>query len=100
MKKFINKLVNFFGYKMMKITSVDSADLNGLIKFLIKKSEPVIFDVGAHRGQSITRYKKLFRNPTIHSFEPNIDEINNLKQEYINDKNLFLNDVAVVKKEN
>jgi len=83
---------------MMKIKSVDPLDLDGLTKSLIKKSEPVIFDVGANRGQSITRYKKLFRNPIIHSFEPNIDEINNLKQEYINDKNLFLNDVAVGEK--
>lgn len=95
MKKFINKLVNLFGYKIMKI---DPADLDGLTKSLIKKSDPVIFDVGANRGQSITRYKKLFRNPIIHSFEPNIDEINNLKQEYINDKNLFLNNVAVGEK--
>ena len=98
MKKFINKLINLFGYKMLKIKSVDSTDLDGLTKSLIKKSEPVIFDVGANRGQSITRYKKLFRNPIIHSFEPNIDEINNLKQEYINDKNLFLNNVAVGEK--
>ena len=98
MKKFINKLINLFGYKMMKIKSTDTPDLDGLTKSLIKKSEPVIFDVGANRGQSITRYKKLFRSPIIHSFEPNIDEINNLKQEYINDKNLFLNDVAVGEK--
>lgn len=97
-KKFINKLVNLFGYKIMKIKSVDAADLDGLTKFLIKKSEPVIFDVGANRGQSITRYKKLFLNPIIHSFEPNIDEINNLKQKYINDKKLFLNNVAVGEK--
>ena len=95
MKKFINKLVGLFGYKIMK---TDPADLDGLTKSLIKKSDPVIFDVGANRGQSITRYKKLFRNPIIHSFEPNIDEINNLKQEYINDKNLFLNNVAVGEK--
>ena len=95
MKKFIQKLVNLFGYKVMKIKSTDATDLDGLIKSLITKSEPVIFDVGANKGQSITRYKRLFQNPIIHSFEPNINEVNILKQKYINDKNLYLNNVAV-----
>ena len=95
MKKFIQKLVNLFGYKVIKIKSTDATDLDGLTKSLITKSEPVIFDVGANKGQSITRYKKLFQNPIIHSFEPNIDEVNILKQKYINDKNLYLNNVAV-----
>ena len=70
MKKFIQKLVNLFGYKVMKIKSTDATDLDGLTKSLITKSEPVIFDVGANKGQSITRYKKIFQNPIIHSFEP------------------------------
>ena len=95
MKKFIQKLVNLFGYKVMKIKSIDATDLDVLTKSLITKSEPVILDVGANKGQSITRYKKLFQNPIIHSFEPNIDEVKILEQKYINDKNLYLNNVAV-----
>ena len=95
MKKFIQKIINLFGYKMTKIYIVNPLDLDGLTKSLITKSEPVIFDVGANKGQSITRYKKLFKNPTIHCFEPNIDEVNILKQKYINDKKLYLNNVAV-----
>ena len=95
MKKFIQKLVNLFGYKVMKIISTDAADLDGLTKSLITKSDPVIFDVGANKGQSITRYKKLYHNPVIHSFEPNILEVDILEQKYIDDKNLYLNNVAV-----
>ncbi|MDC0427058.1 FkbM family methyltransferase [Pelagibacteraceae bacterium] len=95
MKEFIQKIINLFGYKIMKINSTDDTDIDGTTKSLIAKSEPVIFDVGANKGQSITRYKKLFQNPIIHSFEPNIDEVNILKQKYINDKNLYLNNVAV-----
>ncbi len=95
MREFIKKIINLFGYKVMKIKSIDATDLDGLTKSLITKSEPVIFDVGANKGQSITRYKKLFQNPIIHSFEPNINEVNILKQKYINDKNLYLNNVAV-----
>ena len=95
MKKFIQKIINLFGYKISKITTISQVNLDILTKFLITKSDPVIFDVGANKGQSITRYKKLFQNPIIHSFEPNIDEVNILKQKYIDDKNLYLNNVAV-----
>ena len=95
MKTLIKKLVNLLGYEVMKIKTADAPDLDDLTKLLITKSEPVIFDVGANKGQSITRYKKLFQNPIIHSFEPNIDEVNILKQKYINDKDLYLNNVAV-----
>ena len=63
MKTLIQKLVDLFGYKVMKIKSTDATDLDDLTKSLITKSEPVIFDVGANKGQSITRYKKLFQNP-------------------------------------
>ena len=95
MRKFIQKIINLFGYKFMKINSIDPTDLDRLTKFLVTKSEPVIFDVGANKGQSITRYKKLFQNPIIHCFEPNIDNVNILKQKYTNDKSLYLNNVAV-----
>ena len=98
MKKFIQKIFNFFGYKVMKSRSIDISDLNLITQFLIIKSNPVVLDVGANKGQSITRYKKLFQSPVIHSFEPNIDEINILKKKYYNDKNLFLNNLAVGEK--
>ena len=98
MKKFIQKIFNFLGYKVMKFKSIDIKDFDSLNKFLITKENPVILDVGANKGQSIKRYKQLFLNPLIHSFEPNIDEINILKKLYYNDKNLFLNNLAVGKK--
>jgi len=95
MKQFIKKIINLFGYKVMKVKSTDPTQLDNLTKILITKSEPIIFDVGANKGQSIIRYKKLFQSPIIHSFEPNIDEINILKQKYHNNKDLYLNNVAV-----
>ena len=54
----------------MKIKSTDATDLDSSTKSLITKSEPFVFDVEANKGQSITRYKRLFQNPIIHSFEP------------------------------
>ena len=45
-----------------------------LVVNLSKK--PIIFDVGANKGQSIDRFLKINNNSLIHSFEPNIDEFN------------------------
>jgi len=75
MKNLIQNLAGVFGYKIMKMGG-DVLDLDSITKSLITKSDPVIFDVGANKGQSIIRYKKLFQCPIIHSFEPNIDEVN------------------------
>lgn len=44
-----------------------------LIQHIIKIDEPVIFDVGAHYGESVTYLKKLFPKSTIYSFEPDPD---------------------------
>ena len=107
-----NFIGSHFGYKIMKISSkVDKVDqvtkispinrnsLDDITKFIIRKSEPVIFDVGANNGQSIKRYKKIFEKPIIHSFEPVADEINKLKEKYKNEHNLFLNNFAIGEKE-
>jgi FkbM family methyltransferase len=98
MIKFIKKIFNFFGYKLTKVLDKDVLNFDYISKNLITKSDPIIFDVGANKGQSIIRYKKLFKSPIIHSFEPNIDVINVLKKKYYNDKNLFLNSLAVGEK--
>lgn len=95
MKNFIKKIINLFGYKIMKIKSTDATDLDGLTKSLITKSEPVIFDVGAYNGSSVKRYKKLFKKPIIHCFEPISDDLNKINNNYPNDQKLFLNNVGV-----
>ena len=91
----IQKLVNLFGYKAKKIVRIDAKDFDSLTKILITKSDPVILDVGASNGSSVKRYKKLFKNPEIHCFEPIYDDLNTIKNNYPNDKKLFLNNVGV-----
>ncbi|WP_443640357.1 FkbM family methyltransferase [Candidatus Njordibacter sp. Uisw_039] len=44
-----------------------------IIQELVKASQPIIFDVGAHFGESVTFLKKVFPNSFIHSFEPDPD---------------------------
>ena len=43
------------------------------IRVIVKGPRPVIFDVGANKGQSISFYRSLFSDATIYSFEPNTE---------------------------
>ena len=60
-KKTIKKIVNIFGYDFKKFNKKDY-DLS-LDEILKKKlpTDPIIFDVGANKGQSIEKYLKLFK---------------------------------------
>jgi FkbM family methyltransferase len=40
------------------------------IKFLIKKSDPVVLDVGANSGTSLVEFKEWWPTSTVHCFEP------------------------------
>jgi len=95
MKKILKKFINKLGYEIKK---VDKEFKNISIEDLLKKTinqEPTIFDVGSNRGQSIDKFKKIFKEPHIHSFEPNKYEFNFMQQKYKNDRNLILNNFAL-----
>jgi len=94
-KNKINKLLNLFGYHIHKEKNKLSFD--EIYDQIFKKNKHlVIFDVGANKGQSIKRFKKIFgNNCTIHSFEPIIYEFQKLKELYKNDYNVILNNFAL-----
>jgi FkbM family methyltransferase len=71
MKKVINTLLRKLGYEVIASDLNNDRDafleqqrLNGA------KSDLVIFDVGAHHGQTALTYSKLFKYAKIYSFEP------------------------------
>jgi FkbM family methyltransferase len=41
-----------------------------LIQKLVKNKTPVLFDIGAHHGETVQYLKELFEKSTIYSFEP------------------------------
>ena len=51
-----------------------------LIKGLIDSPDPVILDVGGHKGESVTFLRRLFPRALIHSFEPDPDSFHELEQ--------------------
>ena len=77
MKFIIKKILSSFNYKIIKKDKLSSFDK--IIKHFTNKEEPLIFDVGANSGQSIIRFKKIFKESIIYSFEPQKNEFQKLK---------------------
>ena len=101
------KCIQIFGYKLVGIKKiVKHNDLDSIINFLLQNYEfaggsgknsrkKIIFDIGAHKGQSIERFKKIFNKYLIYSFEPNPYLFIELKKNYFNDKNVILFNVGL-----
>jgi FkbM family methyltransferase len=61
--------------------------------------EPVVFDVGAHVGQSLYKMRNLFPNCRVHSFEPSPTAFAKLKSEWGETEGVVLNAVALGERE-
>ena len=95
MKKIIQNLLLYLGYALIKKKKFKKLyrTLDHSIKIIIKNDRPVVFDVGAHTGETITRFRKLYKNCEIHSFEPQINSYQELKK--FKDKNTIINNFAL-----
>lgn len=108
-KNLINQILGLFGYKIIKkIKSYDNikniykkpkiTELDEIHQKLLNNSSDkyVIFDVGAHLGESINRFKNLFPNSIIHSFEADKDNFSKLENNIISKgyNNIFINNFA------
>jgi FkbM family methyltransferase len=62
---------------------------------LVRAGAPVIFDVGAHVGETATRYRELFPRALIHSFEPFSASYESLKSQFRADPRVVPHNVAV-----
>ena len=98
MKKQIQKIFNFFGFSIIKKKNFNKLyrTLDRTIKILVNKKKPVIFDIGAHTGETIKRFRKLYKDCIIHSFEPQISSYKRLKS--LEDCNTRINNFALGKK--
>jgi FkbM family methyltransferase len=95
MKKIIKNFLNKLGYDLKKIDKdFTNIDLDDLLKTKINEN-PIIFDVGGNKGQSVIKYKKIFKNPIIHTFEPIESQFNIINEKFKNDKNVKLNNYAL-----
>jgi FkbM family methyltransferase len=56
---------------------------------------PVVFDVGANRGQTIARFRRVFARPVIHAFEPARETFAELQRRCTSIPDLVLNNAAL-----
>jgi FkbM family methyltransferase len=57
--------------------------------------QPVVFDVGANRGQTIAQFRRAFARPVIHAFEPARETFAELQRRCASIPDLVLNDAAL-----
>jgi FkbM family methyltransferase len=85
MKKIINRFLKKFGYNIRSTNQYTSPSSDEILKnYFIKEEKIIIFDIGAHTGQSAKKYSKFFPNSEIYSFEPFYESfklLNNLNLE-------------------
>jgi FkbM family methyltransferase len=95
MTKIIQNLINFFGFKIIKIKKKKYRDFDQILKKILKKNNNIIFDVGANKGQSLDRYRKIFKNTLFYSFEPSLEAFKVLKLKYENFSTIKLFNIAL-----
>ena len=96
MKKIIKFCFDALGFEIKKN---DKKKMNfDKIYQIFFDNELVIFDVGANKGQSIERFKKIFPNSIIHAFEPIKKESDYLIDKYANNKTIIINNIALGEK--
>ena len=103
-KLFIQKFIQFFGYKLIgRKEFVKHNSFNAIHKFIINefidKKEITIFDIGASDGSSIERFKKRFPQSKIFSFEPTEFLFDKLKKQYNSDTVKIFNNALGAKEE-
>ncbi|MVM31116.1 FkbM family methyltransferase [Spirosoma sp. HMF4905] len=69
---YIKSVFSFFGLFVARRypNAVNGHELAYDLNVIIRNDNPVCFDIGANRGQTIQLLQDCFRDPIIHSFEP------------------------------
>ena len=94
-KKLVKKTINKLGFDLKRYNPQHKQFyFDDLSKDKISNN-PIIFDVGGNKGQSIEKYLKMFEKPIIHSFEPIKTEFDYMCSKFKNNKNIFLNNFAL-----
>ena len=94
-KKLVKKTLNKLGFDLKRYDPKNQqVNFDDLLKDKISKN-PIIFDVGGNKGQSIEKYLKIFDKPIIHSFEPIKTEFDYMCSKFRNNKNIYLNNFAL-----
>ena len=89
MKREIRKFVRKFGFDIVKFQK----DKMGIYPFydmakFVKSNNPIFLDIGANTGQTVKDMKEVFKDATIHAFEPSPSTFEILKKNTSSFKNI------------
>ena len=97
MKRSIKRVINGLGYEIRTLSRQSShSSRETLDRLLDRNAELLIFDVGAHRGQSASSYAERFPRSKVLSFEPyspSFRELERLRSERLIPYNFGFSDV-------
>jgi FkbM family methyltransferase len=68
---------------------------DALLRYLVRAPDPVIFDIGANRGQSIDDFKAVFPDARVHAFEPSPEMFSVLEGRHRGTAGVVLNQCGV-----
>jgi FkbM family methyltransferase len=93
----IQNLFHALGYHITRYypNVLSSGPLSDIKRMVSVGKRPVIFDVGANKGQSIKDFKNVFPHCSIHSFEPSPATYKDLVRNVSRYSDVFLNNLAV-----
>ena len=92
--KMIKKVFQLIGLELGRKTTLQKNALD-LQKDLIKRKDPVIFDIGANIGGIAELYRELFPRALIQCFEPSPQTFQTLKENTVEDELIFCHELAL-----
>lgn len=96
LKFYLNLVLRFFD---LEIVSKNRQKISYSFDFDYQKyfganNKIIVFDIGANKGQSINRFKSIFKNCIIHCFEPDEKCCEIMNKNYGKNKDIFINQSA------
>lgn len=94
-KQIIKRLLLSAGYEVRRVSAEVGLDPFHDLQNISGNGSLVIIDAGANVGQSILDFHRVFRQPTIHAFEPGIETFAQLQRRTSGLPGLHLNNCAL-----
>lgn len=84
MKKFLLRYIRRCGYDLhaLPLQSLSLRDLHYDLPQLVGKADPLIFDIGVNKGQTIEKMTAIFPKCRLRAFEPDIELASKLEANY------------------
>jgi len=97
MRELIKRIAKRCGYSIGRLQKkMYTEDAFEAMQYLLGGiEEPIIFDVGAHHGQVVLKFRELFPSSRIYAFEPFRPSFTELKAKTEHDSNIFIYDFGL-----